>query len=288
MKGRAAGRDGRASRRRCARARRRCRARSRRVRHLRHRRRRRAHVQRLDRRGARAGRLRRARRQARQSRGVEPLRQRRSCSRRSASNIDGAPAIVERCLEEAGIAFFFAQAWHPSMRHAGADAQGAGRPDGVQPARTADQSGAAPRGSWSASRARSRPSCSRARSAQLGSERAWVVHGADGLDEISTTGYTKVSECRDGAVNTFYLHPADVGLPVGAARRCAAATPPTTPRSLERVLAGEAGARARHRAAERRARRCSSPGRATTIPRGHRAWRPKRSTPAAPRRSLRS
>ena len=46
----------------------------------------------------------------------------------------------------------------------------------------------------------------------LGAERAWVVHGADGLDEISTTGYTKVSECRDGAVNTFYLHPADVGL----------------------------------------------------------------------------
>ena len=32
------------------------------------------------------------------------------------------------------------------------------------------------------------------------------------LDEISTTGYTKVSECRDGAVNTFYLHPSDVGL----------------------------------------------------------------------------
>ena len=49
--------------------------------------------------------------------------------------------------------------------------------------------------------------------ALLGTERAWVVHGADGLDEISTTGYTKVSECRDGAVNTFYLHPADVGLP---------------------------------------------------------------------------
>ena len=46
----------------------------------------------------------------------------------------------------------------------------------------------------------------------LGTKRAWVVHGADGLDEISTTGYTKVSECRDGAVNTFYLHPADVGL----------------------------------------------------------------------------
>ena len=46
----------------------------------------------------------------------------------------------------------------------------------------------------------------------LGSTRAWVVHGADGLDEISTTGYTKVSEYRDGSVNTFYIHPGDVGL----------------------------------------------------------------------------
>jgi anthranilate phosphoribosyltransferase len=47
----------------------------------------------------------------------------------------------------------------------------------------------------------------------LGSERAWVVHGADGIDELSTTGYTKVSECSGGAVNTFYVHPADFGLP---------------------------------------------------------------------------
>ena len=47
----------------------------------------------------------------------------------------------------------------------------------------------------------------------LGTKRAWVVHGADGIDELTTTGYTKISECRDGAVNTFYLHPADVGLP---------------------------------------------------------------------------
>jgi anthranilate phosphoribosyltransferase len=47
----------------------------------------------------------------------------------------------------------------------------------------------------------------------LGSERAWVVHGADGIDEISTTGYTKVSECRDGTVHTFYVHPSDFGVP---------------------------------------------------------------------------
>ena len=57
----------------------------------------------------------------------------------------------------------------------------------------------------------------------LGSERAWVVHGADGIDEMSTTGHTKVSECRNGAVSTFYVHPSDFGIPkaerAGSSRR---------------------------------------------------------------------
>ena len=66
----------------------------------------------------------------------------------------------------------------------------------------------------------------------LGSKRAWVVHGADGIDEISTTGYTKISECRDGSVNTFYLHPADVGLPKAPQAAHSGRHPrPTTPGS---------------------------------------------------------
>jgi anthranilate phosphoribosyltransferase len=75
----------------------------------------------------------------------------------------------------------------------------------------------------------------------LGSERAWVVHGADGIDEISTTGYTKISECRDGAVNTFYLHPADVGLPKAAAATLKGGDAHENARIIERVLAGERG-----------------------------------------------
>ena len=56
-------------------------------------------------------------------------------------NVTAAAGVVERCLSEAGIGFFFAPTFHPSMRHAGADARDAGRPHGVQPARSADQSG---------------------------------------------------------------------------------------------------------------------------------------------------
>jgi anthranilate phosphoribosyltransferase len=76
----------------------------------------------------------------------------------------------------------------------------------------------------------------------LGSERAWVVHGADGIDEISTTGYTKISECRNGSVNTFYLHPADVGLPKSSSGALKGGDAHENARIIERVLSGDRGA----------------------------------------------
>ena len=125
----------------------------------------------------------------------------------------GADAVtVERCLDEAGIAFLFAPTFHPSMRHAGPTRKDLGVRTAfnllgplTNPAGAARQLVGVPRPELTELVARSL--------ALLGSERAWVVHGADGLDEISTTGYTKVSECRGGAVNTFYVHPSDFGLP---------------------------------------------------------------------------
>jgi anthranilate phosphoribosyltransferase len=77
--------------------------------------------------------------------------------------------------------------------------------------------------------------------ALLGSERAWVVHGADGLDELSTTGYTKVSECRGGAVQTFYVHPADFGLPKVTAESLKGADAKTNTAIVLGVLRGEQG-----------------------------------------------
>jgi anthranilate phosphoribosyltransferase len=125
--------------------------------------------------------------------------------------ITAPPAVVESCLEKAGIAFFFAPTFHPSMRHAGPTRKELGVRTAfnllgplTNPAGAKRQLVGVPRPELTELVARAL--------ALLGSERAWVVHGADGLDEISTTGYTKVSECSNGAVRTFYVHPSEFGV----------------------------------------------------------------------------
>ncbi|MEQ1573964.1 MAG: anthranilate phosphoribosyltransferase [Vicinamibacterales bacterium] len=126
-------------------------------------------------------------------------------------HVDARPVVVERTLREAGIAFFFAPTFHPAMKHAAQTRRDMGIRTAfnllgplTNPAGAARQIVGVPRPELTELLARSL--------LLLGSERAWVVHGADGIDEISTTGHTKVSECRAGAVHTFYVHPADFGV----------------------------------------------------------------------------
>jgi anthranilate phosphoribosyltransferase len=69
-----------------------------------------------------------------------------------------------------------------------------------------------------------------------------VVHGADGIDEISTTGYTKVSECRNGAVHTFYIHPADFGVPKASPADLQGGDAARNAEIVGEVLAGRPGA----------------------------------------------
>jgi len=126
-------------------------------------------------------------------------------------NVAASPAVVERCLGDIGIAFFFAPTFHPSMRHAGQSRRELGVRTAfnllgplTNPAGASRQLVGVPRPEHTDLLARAL--------ARLGSTRAWVVHGADGLDEISTAGYTKVTECFDGEIRTFYVHPSDYGL----------------------------------------------------------------------------
>lgn len=123
------------------------------------------------------------------------------------------PAGVERCMREANVGFMFAPAHHASMRH-------------VAPVRTelgtrtifnligplSNPAGVRRQllGAFAESWLMPMIEVLRA----LGSERVWAVHGADGLDEISTTGPTHVVALESGSVRCFMISPADVGLPV--------------------------------------------------------------------------
>ena len=78
---------------------------------------------------------------------------------------------------------------------------------------------------------------------ELGSERAWVVHGADGIDEISTTGHTQVSEVRSGTVHTFYVHPSEFGVPRGVPSDLHGGDAADNAAIIRLVLSGERGPR---------------------------------------------
>ena len=155
--------------------------------------------------------------------------------------VTASPAVVERCLAKAGVGFFFAPTFHPSMRHAAQTRRDLGVRTAfnllgplTNPAGATRQLVGVPKPELTELMARSLM--------RLGSERAWVVHGADGIDEISTAGYTKISECRDGSVNTFYLHPGDVGLPKADPASLTGGDALENARIIERILAGERGA----------------------------------------------
>ena len=127
-------------------------------------------------------------------------------------NISAPAPVVERSLHESNIAFFFAPTFHPSMKHAAQTRRELGVRTAfnllgplTNPAGARRQIVGVPRPELADLVARAL--------LMLGADRAWVVHGVDGIDEISTTGYTRVLECRDGTVNTFYVHPAEFGIP---------------------------------------------------------------------------
>jgi len=75
----------------------------------------------------------------------------------------------------------------------------------------------------------------------LGAERAWVVHGSDGLDELTTTGPSYVVEYRDGAVSAFEITPNDAGLPEAKPADLKGGTPEENAIALQGVLDGKPG-----------------------------------------------
>ncbi|MCM3880730.1 MAG: anthranilate phosphoribosyltransferase [Vicinamibacterales bacterium] len=157
-------------------------------------------------------------------------------------DIAATPAVVEASLETVGIAFFFAPTFHPSMRHATPVRRELGVRTAfnllgplTNPANTRTQLVGVPHSELTELIARAL--------LLLGAERAWVVHGADGIDELSTTGHTKVSECRNGSVRTFYVHPSDFGLPKAASKDLHGGDAAMNAAIVQEILGGEKGPR---------------------------------------------
>jgi anthranilate phosphoribosyltransferase len=155
--------------------------------------------------------------------------------------IDLVPDAISRCIRDAGIGFMFAPAHHAAMKHVGpARAElgfrtvfnligplsnpagvkrymlGVFSPDWVEP--LAHVLG------------------------ELGAERAWVVHGAGGLDEISPAGDTKVASLENGEVTTFVISPDDIGLKRRDFSELRGGDADHNAAALRALLGGDAGA----------------------------------------------
>lgn len=152
-------------------------------------------------------------------------------------NIDIGPERISACVAEAGIGFMFAPLHHAAMKHVGPTRIELGtrtifnllgplsNPAGVKRQMTGVFDGR-----WVEPIAHVLKN--------LGSEHVWIVHGSDGMDEITTTGPTEVAELKDGVVRTFTITPADAGLPTARFEDLKGGTPEENAAALRAVLSG--------------------------------------------------
>ena len=154
--------------------------------------------------------------------------------------IELPPEVVERCINEGGIGFMFAQAFHPSMRHAGPVRREIGIRTVFNILGPLTNPAAAQRQLIGVAFPQLGEKMAEVMRL-LGSERTLVVHGTGGLDEIALDGETTVWELLDGNVKTWTFRPDDTGLGRwsvddlrGGDREANAAT-------MRRLLNGEGG-----------------------------------------------
>jgi len=145
-----------------------------------------------------------------------------------------------RALEEAGVCFLFAPAHHGAMRHVLPIRQELGFRTVFNLLGPLSNPAGAQRQLLGVYDSRWVEPVARVLGA-LGTERAWVVHGA-GLDEMTTTGTTRVAEWRDGGVRLFNITPEAVGLPRAALGDLTGGDPEANAEAIRALLGGQAGA----------------------------------------------
>jgi len=125
--------------------------------------------------------------------------------------IDAEVPILERCLREANICFLMATKFHPAMRHVAPIRQELGIRTIFNVLGPLSNPGAPDYQLLGVySEALVEPLAHALK--ELGAKAAWVVHGHDGLDELTLTGASKVAELKDGAVRCFEVTPEEAGL----------------------------------------------------------------------------
>ncbi|HEX3178736.1 MAG TPA: anthranilate phosphoribosyltransferase [Methylomirabilota bacterium] len=157
-------------------------------------------------------------------------------------NLELSPQKVARCIEEVGIGFLYAPLLHTAMKH-------------VMPVRRE----MAIRTVFNMLGPLTNPASANAQIigvyaaalteplarvlAELGTVRAFVVHGADNLDEISNTGESRVSEVREGMVRSYTVRPEDFGLARATIGELRGGDREENARIIRAILDGEAGPR---------------------------------------------
>jgi anthranilate phosphoribosyltransferase len=126
-------------------------------------------------------------------------------------DLDG-PAVV-RCVVEAGVGFCFARAFHPAMRHAGPVRAELGIPTLFNFIGPLSNPARVERQVIGVNDPAMAPTVVGVLQ-QRGAPRAMVVHGSDGMDELTITGRSTVWELRDGDVSQYHLDPRDLGLAI--------------------------------------------------------------------------
>ena len=155
-------------------------------------------------------------------------------------SLELSPEQVAACVEKVGVGFLFAQSFHPAMKHVGP----ARREMAVRTVFNLLGPMTNPAGTkrlvigvfakrWC------RPLAEAL--SVLGTEKAWVVHGSDGLDEITTTGPTHVVELDGGSIREFDITPAEAGLEQATESDLKGGGPGENAALLRAILSGETG-----------------------------------------------
>ena len=156
--------------------------------------------------------------------------------------LDAPPDVVERCIREIGIGFIFAPLFHTAMKYAVAPR----REIGIRTVFNiigplSNPAGATSQviGVYDAALTEVLTAVLR----NLGAKRAFVVHGMDGLDEITITTKTKITELKDGRVRSYYITPERFGIKRASLQKIEGGSAKENAEAVLSILKGERGAR---------------------------------------------